>query len=121
MNTILIAEDDKDIRELVILTLSFNGFEVMGVADGRYAVEEATKNKYDFVLLDVNMPRTTGYEACREIRQSGMNQETPIFILSAAGQDEERQEGMDAGANGYILKPFAPTMLVQKINEVLNS
>ncbi len=121
MKKILIAEDDRDIRELVVLTLGFNNFEVAGVVDGRYAVEEATENKYDFILLDVNMPRMTGYEACREIRQNGANRETPIFILSAAGQEEERREGMDAGANGYILKPFAPAVLVQKINEILNN
>jgi len=119
MAKILIAEDDRDIRELVILTLGFSGFTVTGVEDGRFAVEETMQNKYDFILLDVNMPRMTGYEACREIRQAGMNVETPIFILSAAGQDEERQRGLDAGANGYVLKPFAPDVLVQKINSIL--
>jgi len=120
MAKILIAEDDRDIRELVVLTLGFSGFTVTGVEDGRFAVEEAAKEDYDFILLDVNMPRTTGYEACREIRQGGMNQKTPIIILSASGQEEERQQGIDAGANGYVMKPFAPDVLVQRINSMLN-
>lgn len=121
MAKILIAEDDRDIRELVVLTLGFSGFTVIGVEDGRFAVEETTQNKYDFILLDVNMPRMTGYEACRSIRQSGANTETPILILSAAGQDEERQQGLDAGANGYVLKPFAPDALIQTINSMLTA
>lgn len=120
MVKILIAEDDRDIRELVILTLGFNGFAVTGVEDGRFAVEEASQNSYDLILLDVNMPRATGYEACREIRQDGMNQKTPIIILSASGQEEERQQGLEAGANGYVMKPFVPDVLVQKINSMLN-
>ena len=119
MVKILIAEDDRDIRELVILTLGFNGFAVTGVEDGRFAVEEASQNSYDLILLDVNMPRATGYEACREIRQDGMNQKTPIIILSASGQEEERQQGLEAGANGYVMKPFVPDVLVQKINETM--
>ncbi len=121
MAKILIAEDDRDIRGLVVLALGYSGFEVIDVIDGSYAIEKATEEKYDCILLDVNMPHTNGYTACREIRQNGMNQDTPIFILSAAEQEEERIKGMDAGANGYILKPFAPSMLVKKINEIVGS
>ena len=119
MANILIAEDDRDIRELVVLTLGFSGFTVTGVEDGRFAAEEATQNSYDLILLDVNMPRMTGYEACSEIRKNGLNRETPVLILSAAGQEEERQRGLDAGANGYVMKPFAPDMLIQTINTLL--
>lgn len=121
MAKILIAEDDKDIRELVVLTLGFSGFTVTGVEDGRFAVEEAAQNSYDLILLDVNMPRMTGYQACVEIRKEGMNCKTPILILSAAGQEEERQRGVDAGVDGYVMKPFAPDVLIQTINTMLTA
>lgn len=121
MTKILIAEDDKDIRELVMLTLQFNAFEVMGAKDGQEAVEMAQRDTYDLILLDVRMPRMTGYEACKQLRAIEATKDTPIIFLSAKGQETEIQAGLEAGATEYILKPFAPDVLVRKINEVMKS
>lgn len=119
MTNILIAEDDQDIRELVVLTLQFSGFDVVSVEDGSLAVEEARTKSFDLILMDVRMPRMTGYEACRRLKEMESTQNIPIIFLSAKGQEAEIQTGLDAGAADYILKPFAPDTLVNTINKVL--
>lgn len=119
MANILIAEDDLDIRELVVLALEFHGHQVTSAADGVQAVEKAKEGAFDLILMDVRMPRMTGYEACRRLRNIEATRETPIIFLSAKGQETEIQAGMDAGATQYILKPFAPDSLAMRINELL--
>ncbi len=119
MTQILIAEDDQDIRELIVLTLQFNGFDVDNVEDGAAAVEQAQKKPYDIILMDVRMPRMTGYQACRALKDIDATKDIPIIFLSAKGQEQEIQTGIDAGASDYILKPFAPDVLVNTINKVL--
>lgn len=120
MTKILIAEDDQDIRELVVLTLQFGGFDVTPVEDGSLAVEKAKNESFDLILMDVRMPRMTGYEACRRLKDMDSTKDIPIIFLSAKGQEQEIQTGIDAGAADYILKPFAPDTLVNTINKVLS-
>lgn len=120
MTRILVAEDDQDIRELVVLTLEFNGFDVVSVEDGIAAVEKAQNDAFDMILLDVRMPRMTGYDACRRLKEIETTRDIPIIFLSAKGQEAEIQTGMDVGAADYILKPFAPDALVRTIRRVLN-
>lgn len=120
MTKILVAEDDQDIRDLVVLTLEFNGFEVVSVEDGIAAVETARNNTFDMILLDVRMPRMTGYDACRRLKEIESTRDIPIIFLSAKGQEAEIQTGMDVGAADYILKPFAPDALVRTIRRVLS-
>ncbi|MBK8899960.1 MAG: response regulator [Anaerolineaceae bacterium] len=121
MTKILIAEDDQDIRELVVLTLQFGGFDVVSVEDGSLAVEKAKAETFDLILMDVRMPRMTGYEACRRLKDMDGTKNIPIIFLSAKGQEQEIQTGLNAGAADYILKPFAPDTLVNTINKVLSS
>ncbi len=121
MTKILIAEDEKDIRDLIMLTLQFSGFEVVSARDGAEAVELAPTAKFDLIMMDVRMPRMTGYEACREIKKMDGMDQIPVIFLSAKGQETEVQEGIEAGAVAYVLKPFAPDQLIRKINEVLKS
>lgn len=120
MTKILIAEDDQDIRELVVLTLQFSGFDVVPVEDGSLAVEKAKSEAFDLILMDVRMPRMTGYEACRRLKDMDSTKNIPIIFLSAKGQEQEIQTGINAGAADYILKPFAPDTLVNTINKVLS-
>lgn len=119
MAKILIAEDDQDIRELVTITLQFNGHEVVSAVDGAQAVEKAESESFDLILMDVRMPRMTGYEACRRLREMESTREIPIIFLSAKGQEAEIQAGLQAGATQYILKPFAPDVLANRIDSVL--
>lgn len=120
MAKILIAEDERDIRDLIEFTLKYAGHEVFKVRNGVEAVELAPQIKPDLIVLDVRMPRMTGYEACRQIKASDELKNTPIVFLSAKGQQSERDTGIDAGAYDYILKPFAPDTLIRRIGEILS-
>ena len=119
MAHILVAEDERDIRELINFTLVFAGHQVTQAANGAEAVELAPKIKPDLIMMDVRMPKMTGYEACRQIKQMDEVKNTPIIFLSAKGQDEEVQTGIEAGAVAYILKPFSPEDLTRQIGEIL--
>ena len=120
MARILAAEDEPDIRRLIALTLEYNGFEVVSVNDGFEAVTAAKGGGFDLILLDVRMPRITGYDACRQIKELTVTKDTPIVFLSAKGQESEVEAGLEAGADEYILKPFAPNDLVERINFYLD-
>ncbi|MBI4926152.1 MAG: response regulator [Anaerolineae bacterium] len=119
MARILIAEDEPDIRDLVRFTLTFAGHEVIAVSNGAEAVEMARTEMPDMVLMDVRMPRMTGYEACAVMKSDPKTAGIPVVFLSAKGQENEIQTGLNAGADEYLLKPFAPMELSQQINELL--
>ncbi len=126
MAHILVAEDERDIRELINFTLMFAGHTVTLAANGAEAVEKANQalengSKPDLIMMDVRMPRMTGYEACRQIKQIDDFKATPVVFLSAKGQDEEIQTGMEVGAAAYILKPFSPDELTRKVGEILKN
>jgi DNA-binding response OmpR family regulator len=120
MTKILIAEDERDIRELVSLTLQFGGFTVVQAANGVEAVEQTQKELPDLILMDVRMPKMTGYEACHRIKAMPELRDIPVVFLSAKGQESEILTGLEAGAEEYILKPFAPDELVKQVQAVLD-
>jgi CheY-like chemotaxis protein len=119
MPKILVADDERDIRELIGFTLRFAGFEVVLVADGTEAIEQAPLEQPDLILLDVRMPRVTGYDVCRHLKEDPATSAIPIVFLSAKGQEGEIQEGLDSGAVEYIVKPFTPDDLTDQVREVL--
>jgi len=119
MSRILVAEDEADIRELIAITLQFSGFDVVGVKDGVEAIRAAEDSQFDWILLDVRMPRLGGYETCRHLRQMEKTRGIPIVFLSAKGQESEVEAGLAAGADEYILKPFAPDHLSNRVQAVI--
>jgi CheY-like chemotaxis protein len=119
MAKILIAEDERDIRDLITFTLGFAGFEVVAAANGEEAVNLARQEFPDLILMDVRMPRMTGYEACAIMKADAKLKDIPVIFLSAKGQDSEIQTGLQAGAADYLLKPFAPDQLTERIQTVL--
>jgi len=119
MANILVAEDERDIRELIAFTLQFAGHQITQAANGAEAVELAPKVKPDLIMMDVRMPKMTGYEACKALKDIDEVKDIPVVFLSAKGQDEEIATGIDAGAVAYILKPFAPDELTRRIAEIL--
>lgn len=119
MAKILIAEDERDIRDLVAFTLRFAGYEVTAAANGEEAVAMAPKENPDLILMDVRMPRMTGYEACRILKANPEMKDIPIVFLSAKGQESEIQTGLEVGAEEYLLKPFAPDQLTERVKEIL--
>lgn len=120
MARILIAEDEPDIRELVAFTLRFAGHEVTTTANGEEALHQASELIPDLILMDVRMPRMTGYDACRAMKSDPALKDIPIVFLSAKGQDAEIQSGLEAGAEDYLLKPFAPDQLTDRVKAILS-
>lgn len=119
MAKILVAEDERDIRDLITFTLQFAGYQVITASNGEEAVTLTLKEIPDLVLTDVRMPKMTGYEACKLIKADPTTQHIPVVFLSAKGQEAEVQTGLDSGADEYLLKPFAPDQLTRKVAEIL--
>ncbi|MBI5348456.1 MAG: response regulator [Chloroflexi bacterium] len=119
MAKILIAEDERDIRELITFTLRYAGHEVTQAANGEEALALAKQAIPELILMDVRMPKMTGYEACRHIKADDTLKNIPVIFLSAKGQETEIQTGLEVGASDYILKPFAPDQLIQRVSEIL--
>lgn len=119
MAKILIAEDERDIRDLITFTLRFAGHEVIATSNGEEAYLKAQEVVPDLIMMDVRMPRMTGYEACRQMKEIEALKLIPVIFLSAKGQDSEVQAGLEAGAVEYILKPFAPHELTERVGSIL--
>ena len=119
MAKILIAEDDREIRDLVAITLRFAGHEVIAATNGEEAVYLAPKINPDLILMDVRMPRMTGYEACKIMKTMPGIRDVPVVFLTARGQESEIQQGLGAGAEEYLLKPFAPDQLTERVKAIL--
>jgi len=119
MARILIAEDEPDIRELVAFTLRFAGHEVTATSNGEEALQQATQIVPDIIIMDVRMPKMTGYDACRAMKADVALKDIPVVFLSAKGQDAEIQTGLDVGAEEYLLKPFAPNQLAERVKIIL--
>ena len=119
MEKILVVDDDLAVRELMEITLTQAGYEVLMAADGKTAVEIARKEKPDLVLMDVRLPLMDGYEACRQITTNRSTRHVPVVFVSARGQIEEIRLGLSAGAVDYFVKPFSPDSLRKRIQELL--
>jgi DNA-binding response OmpR family regulator len=121
MANILIAEDERDIRDLITFTLKMVGHEVIATSNGEEAVMQAKELLPDLILLDVRMPRMTGIEACVKLKDYDTTRDIPVVFLSAKGQESEVQSGLNAGAVEYIVKPFSPDKLTAKVQAILQA
>ncbi|MGI2296840.1 response regulator transcription factor [Paenibacillus sp. GXUN7292] len=111
--TILIADDDKEIANLVELHLMKEGYHCMKVSDGQKAIEAVRSYRIDLVILDIMMPEIDGYEVTRQIREQHF---MPIIFLSAKASDLDKIAGLVRGADDYVTKPFNPMELVARVN-----
>ena len=117
METILIVEDEKNIRSFLMINLKRNGYKVFETECGEEAVKIVQENNIDMVLLDLMLPGIDGYETSRRIRQ--LNQDIGIIMLTAKGQDMDKIMGLEYGADDYIVKPFNPMELILRIKAIL--
>ena len=118
---VLCADDDEDILSLVALRLERAGFEVVTAADGDQAVEHARARRPALAVLDVMMPKRTGYEVLAELRGDEVLREMKVILLSARVQEGDVEQGMKAGADAYLAKPFKAQDLVSKVQELLEA
>ena len=118
---VLVADDEPHIRRVLSTLLGNSGYLVEEVADGAQALERwKTGGSYDAVLLDLMMPGATGLEVLQAIRGGEHGYHTPVIILTAKGQDADREAAFAAGADDFITKPFSPKKLVARLHEILH-
>ncbi|MBP2674346.1 MAG: phoP, partial [Deltaproteobacteria bacterium] len=116
--SILVVEDDKEIRDLLSHYLVKEGFAAIPAPDGEVALAKARKDKPDLVLLDILLPKADGLEVLRAIRSSPGIEGTPVVMLTAKGSETDRVVGLELGADDYITKPFSPREVVARIKAV---
>jgi DNA-binding response OmpR family regulator len=116
---VLCADDDEDILSLVSLRLRRAGYDVVTAADGSAALELARSRRPALAVLDVMMPRLTGYEVLAELRADAALRDLKVILLSARVQEGDIARGLDAGADAYLAKPFKAQELVEKVQELV--
>jgi DNA-binding response OmpR family regulator len=117
--TILVADDEEDLRELVAYRLTRSGYEVVAAVDGQEALELAREQRPDLMVLDVMMPRLDGYELTRRVRAEDSLRSVPVILLTARSQESDVSRGFEVGADDYLRKPFSPDELVARVRAVL--
>jgi DNA-binding response OmpR family regulator len=117
--TVLVAEDDDDIRALVVYRLERSGYEVVQAQDGEEALRVAAECELDLAILDVMMPKLDGYEVTRRLRREDATSRLPIILLTARTQESDVSQGFAAGADDYIRKPFSPDELRARVQAIL--
>lgn len=119
MATVLVADDDADIRDLVSYKLQQAGHRVVSVADGPATVAAARELIPDLAIVDVTMPGLSGLQVCDELRADNATARIPVILLSARAHAGDSQTGLDAGAAAYVTKPFSPRELVRQVESLL--
>jgi two-component system alkaline phosphatase synthesis response regulator PhoP len=117
---ILVVDDEVYILHILDFSLGAEGYEVLTAADGDEAIRMARTEKPDLIVLDIMMPKVDGFEACRRLKADPETSAIPVILLTAKGREVDRQMGMEVGADDYIVKPFSPTRLIEKIGSYLS-
>jgi len=116
---ILVVDDDRRVVELLSIALTAYGFRVLQAGDGDEALRVALRERPDLVVLDVRLPRKSGFEVCEALRQDPEDPHVPIIMVSAAAETESRLQGLSRGADDYVAKPFSPKELIARIKRLL--
>ena len=116
MYHLLVADDEEQIRTVIKKYAAISGYEVTEACDGMQALSLARQNDFDALILDIMMPELDGFSVCREIRRSS---DVPVLILSARGEEYDKINGFELGADDYIIKPFSPRELMLRVDAVI--
>ncbi|MCB1230820.1 MAG: response regulator transcription factor [Verrucomicrobiae bacterium] len=119
MPTILVVDDEKDIRDLIVLNLQREGFKSIEAADGLEAAKLAKKQQPDLIILDLMLPQKDGISVFRQLRDDSRTSAIPVIMLTARGKLEEKISGLEVGADDYIIKPFSPRELMLRVRNLL--
>lgn len=119
MPRVLIVEDDRHIRDLIVLHLGLEGLECTAVGDGQEALDRSSGTAFDLVVLDLMLPGVDGLTICRAIRHGGPNQDAPILMLTARREESDKVLGLESGADDYLAKPFGVLELVARVRALL--
>jgi twitching motility two-component system response regulator PilG len=117
---ILIVEDEESLLKLESILLSSKGYSVVGVMDGKAALEEVKINRPDLVVLDIMLPEMDGFEVCRRIKENPATSSIPIVMLTAKKSSNDVERGKQSGAEAYITKPFKSAKVIEVIESLTN-
>jgi len=117
--SVLVVEDEEDIRELVSYNLLKEGYQVAGVASGEDALSAVESKTPDLILLDIMLPGLDGLRVCRKLKENPRFQSIPVIMLTAKGEEPDIVAGLNMGADDYVTKPFSPKVLLARIQAVL--
>lgn len=116
---LLVVDDSQTVRTLISFILSSQGFEVDSAINGIDALEKIYKKNYDLIVCDINMPKMDGLTLIKVLRLQDLYRELPIIIVSTEESEEDKQKGMEAGANVYLIKPTDPGKLLGNVHMLL--
>jgi DNA-binding response OmpR family regulator len=116
---ILVVDDEIYILQILEFSLGAEGFEVITANNGELAVEKAVQAQPDLIVLDIMMPVLDGYETCRRLKRQPETKNIPVILLTAKGREADKKLGFDVGAVDYIVKPFSPNRLINRIEEII--
>jgi len=119
MKKILIVEDEEDLRDIMIYNFEREGYEVKGVESGEDGLAQAKKILPDIVLLDLMLPKMSGLDVCRLLKEETSTKKIPIIMVSAKGEEADIVCGLEIGADDYIAKPYSPRVLLARVRAVL--
>lgn len=119
MGKVLVVDDEVYILHILDFSLGAEGFEVITANNGELAIEKAKQEKPDLIVLDIMMPVLDGYETCRRLKRESETKSIPVVLLTAKGRDVDKRLGYEVGAVDYIVKPFSPNRLIERIQEIL--
>lgn len=117
--TVLVVEDEKNIRDLVCLHLDVEGFSCVPAATGTEALDLASRRLFDLIVLDLMLPGVDGLSVCRAVRRNSMNRDVPILMLTARRDEADKVLGLDSGADDYLTKPFGIRELLARVRAVM--
>ena len=117
---ILVVDDEINITQILEFSIGAEGYEVLTALNGEDAVDKARRELPDLIILDVMMPKIDGFEACRILKANPLTKNIPVILLTAKGRDIDKRLGYEVGAADYIVKPFSPNKLIDRIHEVLS-
>ena len=117
---ILVVDDEPYVVRTLTFVLKKEGYEVSSAGNGEEALNLVHEHKPDLMFLDVMMPKKNGYEVCQEIKNDSAFSDIHIIMLSAKGQEADREKAISMGANEFITKPFSPAGVIEKVREILN-
>ncbi len=117
---ILVVDDEINITQILQFSIGAEGYEVITAQNGEEAIDKARREQPDLIILDIMMPRIDGYEACRILKANPLTKNIPVVLLTAKGRDIDKRLGQEVGAIDYIVKPFSPNKLIDRIQKLLS-
>lgn len=116
---VLVIDDEEYIQHILNFSFGAEGYDVLTASDGEEGINKAKNEKPDIIVMDIMMPKMDGYEACKRIKADPETKDIPVILLTAKGREADRKLGADAGADDYVVKPFSPGRLIERVEGMI--